>query len=1261
MFTNEELKRIREMSPNRNAFSERREAMFGAKQDIELEERMKLEREPKGTLMKTLDYLARPMYASAAFSNSLFAEREGLEEALGHAWKGMKGEERRTYSDVLENLGVRNKYVRSIAGFVLDVGLDPTTYLTFGKGAGIRLGLTTLNKGGKELLKGSLRQWMPQYTKKYLGKNIKQKLAAQMAEEEIRENVLRMAFRNPEKYIEKRALRMFGKKIPILSDAVSWGVEEVKDKVGKKIGEKIVQSTPYRWLGESFIGDEFIIKHLKKATPLQKNLLELQRQHHAIRLSTGYNEAKIFVRNFIRQFPKLEDRETIAHLVEGKRRITGREDLTKAAEEIRNFLDENITLPEMRQGLLTSFKGNYFPHIYPERIGKLLGKKVPRLIVGINKFGKSRIFETLDEAIKLGYQPIEDAGVATGLRYAYSQKLLAADDYTQKMLSTVGTRINRKSLNQILKEGGGKLPEGMSVYIPRNRARFYPLDNSSKSLSEQKIAQKAIDILMEEGVGTFSDKMLLEIRPTPLGNALKISDNIPAYLVPREIAEMMNRKSPYLVKENKAFLEYFDQVTDFWKASVTSWFPAFHARNAMSNAWLMYLGGVREIDVLSRLKTSFEIQKYGYMERMGKNPKDFVVKLGKQEFKASELYRISSEMDVLGGAWYGRELGGAYEKELIKQADKRAKWKQIPREWFMEKPRGIGTAIENNSRLALFLDRIAKGDDFYSANLHTKKFLFDYGDLADFEKNVMRRSMPFYCVSEDTEVLTQNGWKNIDTLQKGELMYTINLRTQELELKPCLEVAKFDCDQEIIKLQNRNIDLMITPEHKCIYHTRSGSTGTWSKIGWRLKEAKDLQQTDWLPITTNGYRKQKKEIYSDDFVRLIGWIITEGSYNPNYISISQSPKNYLGEIKKLICNHLGYQTYKSKKDVVIISIKNSRAIWKELPEKKLTLDFINKLSFRQMNILFETMIKGDGCQSYKDKVFIQKEKETAENFQILATLLGYSTKLTLLTKFSRGRYSNKPIYWVRIKKVKNVEVRNTNKEWVHYKGRVYCPANENKTMVVRRNGIVVPTGRTWLRKNLPLQLEQLIEQPGKFSKVEKARIAIERLTTPPDEKYMPDWMEREMFVRIRGEEDGLPLYIKPDFAFQDLAMLNLKNPDVLRSWLSTLNPILKLPFETLTNYSLFRGRNIADVNLPEDIQFREALKESLLNNLRISGYYRRLSREDISMIDKMFDVWLGIRVYPYEEKKQRYWYNKQRKKEKDALRRMEIRKRREKQ
>ena len=62
----------------------------------------------------------------------------------------------------------------------------------------------------------------------------------------------------------------------------------------------------------------------------------------------------------------------------------------------------------------------------------------------------------------------------------------------------------------------------------------------------------------------------------------------------------------------------------------------------------------------------------------------------------------------------------------------------------MRAGREVGTTIEEHSRMINFMANLRKTGDVAHAASRTKQFLFDYANLTPFEKNTMRRLIPFY-------------------------------------------------------------------------------------------------------------------------------------------------------------------------------------------------------------------------------------------------------------------------------------------------------------------------------------------------------------------------------------------------------------------------------------------------------------------------------------------------------------------------------------
>lgn len=110
---------------------------------------------PKSAGSRIMDILSRGTYASANYVGKLTEQMQAEggsplqpnifdPEALKAGWEGLSGQSKKTYSDVLGEQGMGKGIGRGIAGFLLDVGADPTTYI--GPGA-IKAAAGGLSKG----------------------------------------------------------------------------------------------------------------------------------------------------------------------------------------------------------------------------------------------------------------------------------------------------------------------------------------------------------------------------------------------------------------------------------------------------------------------------------------------------------------------------------------------------------------------------------------------------------------------------------------------------------------------------------------------------------------------------------------------------------------------------------------------------------------------------------------------------------------------------------------------------------------------------------------------------------------------------------------------------------------------------------------------------------------------------------------------------------------------------------------------------------
>ncbi len=226
----------------------------------------------------------------------------------------------------------------------------------------------------------------------------------------------------------------------------------------------------------------------------------------------------------------------------------------------------------------------------------------------------------------------------------------------------------------------------------------------------------------------------------------------------------------------KDFLKAYDKIQNFWKASVTSMFAAFHGRNGLSNVFLHYLDiGVNSLNPAnhavaanllltdSRLaKLAVKAEKGGRVaeEAMAEiaeiNAREIFTDANNYKWTFGELKRTISE----NGVAFNPNLIGSVDitrhpelvDELFPAITASGKVKHVVKRVLpisqefigFKVGRRVGNIVEEQARLVDFIVNLKKTGDVNLAAKRTKQFLFDYQNLTAFEKTFLRRIIPFY-------------------------------------------------------------------------------------------------------------------------------------------------------------------------------------------------------------------------------------------------------------------------------------------------------------------------------------------------------------------------------------------------------------------------------------------------------------------------------------------------------------------------------------
>jgi hypothetical protein len=392
------------------------------------------------------------------------------------------------------------------------------------------------------------------------------------------------------------------------------------------------------------------------------------------------------------------------------------------------------------------------------------------------------------------------------------------------------------------------------------------------------------------------------------------------------------------------------------------------------------------------------------------------------------------------------------------------------------------------------------GKSHWQGNVETGKFNKDHGQITNTlarmyiklcERYATRGNVRGYCVDTETEALTKNGWLNIDQITENDTI--LSYSENELKWSKIKSIYRGEYSGLMHHITSRSVDFLITPEHKIV--TSRG-----------LVKAELVKQSDKIIVLGNAVAAPEEEEFSNDFVELAGWVMTEGCYQlgrrgeVNSISVYQNPNAKANRIRNCLIN-LGYKFSESGTTNLCFSInaENTRKFTSVFPTKNLTMEFILKLTPLQRELLINTMVDSDGWRRGSNMSYCQKDKEHIDLFQALLTLAGKKSNYHYVTdQMSFGKLTNYysvNIFSKRSNKTKGECLdfngglnngaginRSQGKEkfpnvpTVHYTGKVWCPETEYGCFVARRNGKVYLTGNTYndeMKGQAILQLTQI--------------------------------------------------------------------------------------------------------------------------------------------------------------------------------------------
>lgn len=351
------------------------------------------------------------------------------------------------------------------------------------------------------------------------------------------------------------------------------------------------------------------------------------------------------------------------------------------------------------------------------------------------------------------------------------------------------------------------------------------------------------------------------------------------------------------------------------------------------------------------------------------------------------------------------------------------------------------------------------------------------------------------CYVEETEFLTNSGWKTFDQISKTDKLATVYVGDAKFREFLGVEYQnyseKFDglFNGNLINLYGNHTDVLVTPNHRMFI--RKEERKSKKRAGWSLTEADNLPDTfNILRQITPRIKNYTDKFYFDgicikpeDYLKLMGWYLSEGSMNKHVrndgsvrlksIRLSQKKGGRLhSQYSKFstFYNKISKQSvYYHKPDKfhaegmyeVVLFVKDKFIINKiynecgDIKEKRIPR-WVFSLSKWKMEILLDAMLAGDGTfRGDNSAIYYSSVKQLADDFQELAFHCGFETSFYGPYNYT---YNEKEIvmHQVHVNKTRTQEkicIRSANIKKIPVNNkRIVCFTVPNGTLITRLNG-----------------------------------------------------------------------------------------------------------------------------------------------------------------------------------------------------------------
>lgn len=628
------------------------------------------------------DILSRP---SSAVASGVLASQKG-EDVLSAVGKALAGRERHNFSDVLGEAGVTNPVARAVGGFVGDVALDPLTYVGIKGEKGVNL---------TEATSQAVRQ-ISQAESRVGGRLLGDAVAREAA---------RLQAQNPSHLYVTFA----GRKVT--PDFVR------PSEVGNVVKDAIIgPPTARRGIARAFSIESELPEGLAAKSRVYESSNQALFEDHKRAIGDVFNDLTTDERQRITRALEAGEGLDAVPLQTGVQRegMNTLGDYQKLARKLfDDYFDDEVAMgirkpAEKADNYIYKFFRGGVPEDQPglSRVATARLEGVPQ---------RNTLKEmSLEQAERMGFDPLTDIGEILTERSAAHYRQIGRAQLVTDAIKTFGVKLDDEVNGQ------------------------YLLNNNWRDAS------------------------------TALGSKVAKRFQGENMYLPEHIVRSLNQTEHLLTDNQLAgeFTRWYDKLTQKWKFLNTVVNPGYWVRNSVSDGIQNFMDGVRNpryydqaFNILKEHRTNTTEELLGRVTgRPAQSVTGKKIRLNGVDYDAHQIHQAYLQSGAKSGQ-IQTEIQPAlnrFEREGI------GKYIDVTKQAGAAgvggfKKAELGLADANNYREDVFrmahflsamedeLPKVKNWDTAVSnAGARVRKFNIDYGSLSSFERNRVRRVVPFY-------------------------------------------------------------------------------------------------------------------------------------------------------------------------------------------------------------------------------------------------------------------------------------------------------------------------------------------------------------------------------------------------------------------------------------------------------------------------------------------------------------------------------------